>query len=54
MTEIVLIARVTVPVIKVTRALNQSSKHYPVSTELVRAELLLGEEGTIYGTPKVS
>ena len=43
----------TVPVIKVTRALNQSSKHYPTSTELVRAELVLREEGTAYGTSKV-
>lgn len=43
----------TVPVIKVTRAMNQSSKHYPVSAELVGAELVLREEETAHGTSKV-
>lgn len=40
----------TVPVIKVTRAVNQSSKDYPMSTKLVRAEVVLREERTAYGT----
>lgn len=43
----------TVLVIKVTRALNQSSKDYSMSTKLARAELVLREEGTAYGTSKV-
>lgn len=34
----------TVPVIKVTRALNQSSKDYSMSSKLVRAELVREKE----------
>lgn len=44
----------TVSAIKVTRALNQSSKDYPVRTKLVRVELLLvREKGIAYKAPTI-